>query len=98
MGKRGRRFSKEFKLEAVRLMVEEGRTQKDVSLELGVNPQSLYRWRQEFEASPTEAFPGQGNRKETDRELHELRRENAKLKAQVAFLKKVSAYFAKDGG
>lgn len=97
MGKRGRRFSREFKLEAVRLIVEEGRTQKEVAEELGVNPQSLYRWRQELEADAEEAFPGPGKRKASDQELHDLRRENAKLKAQVAFLKKVSAYFAKDG-
>lgn len=97
MGKRGRNNSREFKLEAIRMVVEDGRTYADVADELGINAQTLSRWRKELDADPTGAFPGQGSRTPADQELHDLRRENQKLKAQVSFLKKVSAYFAKDG-
>ena len=94
--KRGRRrFTREVKLEAVRRVIEEGRTQKSVADELGMNPNVLGRWVKEFRADPKQSFPGNGNLKERDKELEELRRENARLKGELSFLKKVSAYFAK---
>ncbi len=96
MGRTGRRCSREFKLEALRLVLEEGRTAVSVAEELGITQETLYRWKREFAADPTEAFPGKGNLKDSDKELEQLRREYARLRAENSFLKKVSAYFAKD--
>lgn len=90
-----RRFSREFKIEAVRQVVNEGRTRRDVAKELGLNESLLGRWVKQISADPEQAFPGQGNLKARDKELEELRRENARLKGELSFLKKVSAYFAK---
>ncbi len=89
-----RRFTREFKIEAVRQVLE-GRTQKEVAEELGLNANLLGRWIKQFREDSEQAFPGHGNLKERDKELEELRRENARLKGELSFLKKVSAYFAK---
>lgn len=92
--KRGR-FTREFKLEAVHQVVGEGRTQRAVAQELGINANVLGRWIRAHRTDPEQAFPGQGNLKARDRELEDLRRENARLQGELAFLKKVSGYFAR---
>ena len=91
-----RQFSREFKLEAVRLAQESGHSQVDVAQQLGINAKLLYRWTRDHRLDPKQAFPGQGNLKERDRQADELQRENTRLKSEIAFLKKVSAYFAKN--
>jgi len=90
-----RRFSREFKLEATRQVVVEKRTQKAVAEELGLNPAVLGRWVKQLAADPEQAFPGNGKLKARDGELESLRRENARLKGELSFLKKVSGYFAR---
>ena len=90
-----RRFSKEFKLEAVRMVLVDGRKQVDVARELGINKEVLYRWTREHRMDPKQSFPGNGTLKERDRQVEQLQRENNRLKAELAFLKKVSAYFVK---
>lgn len=96
MGKPRRRFTAEFKREAVRMMVEDGRPGTEVAEDLGVPAESLYRWKRELKDEPEEAFRGQGNRTAQEEELRRLRHENARLRGENEFLKKVSAYFAKD--
>ena len=91
-----RRFTREFKIEAVRQVVEEGRTQKSVAEELGLNANVLGRWVKELRDDPEQAFPGQGQLKDREKEIEELRRENARLKGELTFLKKVSGYFARN--
>lgn len=90
-----RRFSLEFKLEAIRMVLDSGRKQIDIARELGINPEVLYRWTREHRLDPKQSFPGNGNLKERDRQVEQLQRENNRLKAELAFLKKVSAYFVK---
>ena len=90
-----RRFSREFKVEAARQVLGEGRTQRSVARELGVNENLLGRWVKQLRVDPEQAFPGQGKLKERDKEFEDLRRENARLKGELSFLKKVSGYFAK---
>ena len=98
MGERAirRRFTREFKLEAVRQVVGEGRSQKAVAEELGINANLLGRWVKQLRVDPEQAFPGHGKLKERDKELEDLRRENDRLKGELSFLKKVSGYFAKN--
>ena len=91
-----RRFTREFKLEAVRQVVAEGRTQKQVAEDLGLNVNLLGRWVKQLRSDPEQAFPGQGNLKARDKEVEDLRREVARLKGELSFLKKVSGYFAKN--
>ncbi len=85
-----RRFTRDFKLEAVRL-VREGRTQRAVAEELGLNANLLGRWIKQLGIDPEQAFPGQGILKARDKEVDDLRRENARLRGELSFLKKVSA-------
>jgi transposase len=93
-GKR-RSFTREFKVEAVRMIVEDGMSQAQVSRELGVSAETVSRWRKQLQADPEQAFPGHGKLKPRDEELARLRRENNRLRMENDFLKKVSAYFAK---
>ena len=95
MAEKRRRYSREFKLEALRQIRESGRSAREIADELGVCAETLYRWRHEFESDPVQSFPGNGKQKDRDKEVEELRRENARLQTENAFLKKVSAYFAK---
>ena len=64
--------------------------------ELGVNVNLLGRWVKVLRTDPEQAFPGQGNLKDRDKEFDDLRRENTRLKGELSFLKKVSGYFAKN--
>ena len=97
MGERTRRrFTKEFKLEAVRQVVSEGRTQKQVAEDLGLNANLLGRWIKQHRTDPEQSFPGNGNLKARDKEIEDLRRQVARLKGELSFLKKVSGYFAKN--
>ena len=95
MGKQRRRFTREYKVEAVRLALSGSKPQKDVAKDLNLNPEMLYRWVHEFRHDPSQSFPGNGQLKDRDREIEQLRRDNARLQAENAFLKKVSAYFVK---
>ena len=91
-----RRFTREFKLEAVRQVVVEGRTRRQVADELGLNANMLGRWIKQLRSDPVQSFPGNGNLKARDKEVEDLRRQVARLKGELSFLKKVSGYFAKN--
>jgi transposase-like protein len=91
---RRKRYSKEFKREALRRANEEGMTDTLVAQELGFSTRQLRRWRDEANNHGENAFPGQGNAH--DREMMLLKRENAKLKQERDFLKEAAAYFAKE--
>ena len=86
MGERTRRrFTREFKLEAVRQVVGEGRTQKQVAEELGLNANLLGRWVKQHHVDPSQSFPGNGNLKARDKEVEDLRRQVARLKGELSF-------------
>ncbi len=91
------RHTKEFKLEAIRLLNEKEKPVAEIARELGVKRTLLYRWRDEQKAKLEEAFNGKtGPRTQKRSELEELRRENKSLKEDLAILKKAAAYFARD--
>jgi len=88
------RFAEEFKLEAVRQVVERGYSVSDVAKRLGVSVQSLYKWVKTYSPNATDRF---------EAEIKEVRRENLKLKAELRrtqeerdILKKAAAYFARN--
>jgi transposase len=87
-----RRFSREFKLEAVRQLAA-GQRLADVARALGVDAQVLRRWQDQVAVDPTTAFPGNGR---APTEEAGLRREVTQLRAERDFLKKVAAFFAKE--
>jgi transposase len=91
-----RRFAREFKLEAVKLVRERGVSIKQAAHDLNVHENVLRKWVTEFSADPQHAFPGQGQMKPEQLEIERLRREVIKLKAERDILKKAAAYFAKE--
>ena len=93
----GRRtFSREFKLEAIKLVRERGVSVAQASRDLDVHENVLRKWIKDYVADPQQAFPGQGKMKPEQVELERLRREVRKLKAERDILKKAAAYFAKE--
>ena len=93
-----KRFTKEFKLEALRLMKESGKPSADVARELGIRRNQLYKWQDEFKAHGEEAFPGHGRRQTGDDEVARLKRELARVKEERDILKKAAQYFARESG
>ena len=90
------RFTKEFKLEALRLWKSSGRPAAAVARELGLRRNHLYKWHTELETYGEASFPGKGNRPQSVDELTRLRRENARLREERDILKKAAAYFARE--
>jgi transposase len=91
-----RRFSREYKLEAVRLVTERGVSVAQAARDLDLHENSLRRWVHDYRADPQHAFPGEGQQKPEAAELTQLRREVAKLRMERDILKKAAAYFAKE--
>lgn len=91
-----RTYTREFKIEAIRRVIEDGIAQTHVARELGISPNTLSSWKREYLADTEHAFPGHGKQKPDDEELNRLRRENARLKRELEILKKAAAYFAKE--
>ena len=85
-----RKFTREFKLEAVKLVRERGVTVAQAARDLGVHGTVLRRWVQECAADSQQAFPGQGQMKPDQLEIERLRREVTKLKAERDILKKAA--------
>lgn len=91
-----RKFGREFKIEAVRLIKDRGVSVARASRDLGVHENVLRKWARNSAADPEQAFPGQGQVRPEQLEIDKLRREVAKLNAERDILKKTAAYFAKD--
>lgn len=87
-----RQHSREFKVEAVRLVRERGVTMAQAGRDLDVSVTLLRKWVRDFAADPKDAFPGQGQQKPEDAELTRLRREVARLKMERDILKKAAVY------
>jgi transposase len=85
-----RKFTREFKREAVMLIIERGVSIAQASRELGVHGTVLRRWVQESAADAQQAFPGQGQMKPEQGEIERLRREVITLKAERDILKKAA--------
>ena len=89
-------YTREFKLEAVRLLKLGNKSAADLAHELGVRRNQLYKWQDELQGKGAEAaFPGHGRRRGADEELAKLKRENERLQEENAILKKAAQYFAR---
>jgi transposase len=91
-----RQFTREFKLEAVRLIKQRGVSYAQASKDLGIHPTQLRSWVKQLADDPQHAFPGHGQMKPEQLEIAQLKREVTKLKAERDILKKAAAYFAKE--
>lgn len=93
----GRRvFTREFKLEAVKLVKERGMSISQVARDLGIVPSVVGRWVREGAKDRAQAFPGRGQMKADDAEIARLKRELARTKAERDILKKTIGFFVKD--
>ena len=89
-GKR-QKYTREYKIEAVRLSMEPGKTAAQAAAELGIPAGQLYKWKREYEREGNTAFPGNGVVNSRDEELHRLRRELKRVTEERDFLKKTAA-------
>jgi transposase len=99
MEKTRRKYSKEFKMEAIRVYENGERSTAEVERELEITPGLLWKWKRELEQQPNkgDAFRGQGKRTETEERIRQLERENAMLKEDKEILKKVLKMYSKEG-
>lgn len=99
MGGKRRGFTREFKLEAVRLVSEGHEAVTAVAARLGIRPDMLRNWKRQVEGLPRarkNVFMGAGKASGQEEELRRLRREVERLEQERDFLKKAAAYFAKE--
>ena len=90
-----RKFGREFKIEAVRLIRDRGVSVAQAARDLDVHENVLRKWVRDH-ADPAQAFPGHGQMKPEQLEIERLKREVAKLRAERDILKKAAAYFVRD--
>lgn len=91
-----RKFSREFKLEAVRLVRDRGVAAAQAAGDLDLHENVLRKWVKELSADPQHTFPGHGQQKPEQIEIDRLRKEVAKLRAERYILKEAAAYFARE--
>jgi transposase len=89
-------FTKEFKVEAVRLVKEQGVSIAQACRDLDLHDTVLRQWIKDQESDAENAFPGHGVQKPDTAEVAALRKEIAKLKMERDILKKAAAWFAKE--
>ena len=95
--KKGRRtFSREFKQEAVALVLDHGYSYAAAGRSLGINGNLVSRWKRQLEDEASEAFPGNGKRTAEQQRIHELETENRRLRMEKEILKKATAFFVKE--
>ena len=95
--KKRKTYDRQFKIDAVNLVVNGGRTVEEAAGELGISANSLHRWKRILTTNGTEAFPGKGKLGPQEEELRRLRRELAEAKEDRDILKKALAFFSKGG-
>lgn len=93
--KGNRKYDKQFKEEAVRLVIEGGRKVTEAARSLGIHENLLRTWKRKYQEDPAGSFPGSGNLKPQDEEFRKLQKENANLKEDREILKKALAIFSK---
>ncbi|KQL44609.1 transposase [Brevibacillus choshinensis] len=89
-------YDKEFKIQTIQMIKNEGKTVTQVARELGISGNTLYRWMAEFQQDGKQAFPGSGQLKPEDQASRDLQKRIRDLEEENEILKKAMHYFAKD--
>jgi transposase len=89
-------YTKEFKNDAVKLIVEQGYSCNEVGRRLGVNQTNVSRWVREYRHENDPPVEGGASRSELEAENNRLRKENQRLQMERDILKKAAAFFAKE--
>ncbi len=99
MAEKRRQYTREYKLDAVRLATSGEKKPTQVARELGIRADVLQAWTRQVEGkaglSESDVFPGNGKLATKDEEIRALRRELEMVRQERDFLKKAAAYFAK---
>ena len=90
-----KKYDRQFKEEAVRLVTEGKRPVTEVARGLGIHENLLHTWKRKYQEDPTCSFPGKGYLRPQDEEFKRLQKENANLKEEREILKKALAIFSK---
>ena len=88
-------YSKEFKVEAIRLADESDKPVTQVARELGLRVNQIYKWRKQLEEKQNSAFSGTGAGTGKDAEIRRLKKALAASQEENEFLKKTAVFFAK---
>ena len=96
MVSRRRRFNREFKIETVKLVTDSDNSVSQIADDMGIHPNTLYKWAKQYSDKPQEAFPGTGHMTSEAETIRQLKRENERLKMERDILKKAMAIFSKD--
>jgi transposase len=92
-------YTREFKLEAVRLLERGDRPAAEIARELGIKRNQLYKWQEQHDARGEAAFPGHGRPvNDKDAEIARLKQELERVQEERDILKKAAQYFAKESG
>ena len=90
-------YTKEFKLEALRLMEESGKPASEIAMQLGIRRNQLYKWKEQMAKKGDVPSAKKGRPKKEDQsETARLRAENKRLQEENEILKKAAAFFAKE--
>ena len=90
-------YTKEFKLEALRLMDESGRPASEIAMELGIRRNQLYKWKEQMNKTGDVTSAKKGRPKKEDQtEVSKLRQELKRAKEEIEILKKAAVFFAKE--
>lgn len=89
-------YTKDFKLDAINLVLEQGYTKSEAARSLEINANMLRRWIKEYQGDEEQAFRGNGKLTPEQAEIRRLREENRRLKMEKDILKKATVFFAKE--
>ena len=93
MVSRRKPYTREFKIETVKLVTDGCANVSEIARDMGIHPNTLYNRIQQFSAKPAEAFPGKGHVASDADVIRQLKRENERLKMEREILKKASMFF-----
>ena len=92
-----KKYSKEFKLDAISLVVEQGYTRSEAARSLGINANMLTRWIKEYQADADgQAFRGNGKLTSEQDEIRRLKAQVKQLELEKRILKEATVFFAKE--
>ena len=96
MTRKRRVYTREFKLEAVKLVTKKGYSVSEAARSLGIGQTLLRSWTVKFQKEGDQSFPGHGKLPPFEEEIRQLRAENKRLQMERDILKKATAIFAKE--
>ena len=96
MAKARRTYTREFKVAAVQLITQQGRSVAEAARSLDIGENLLRKWKHDLRTQADQAFPGQGHLPPLEEEVRRLRAENKRLLMERDILKKATAFFAKE--